>query len=129
MDFSAMEEEAKGKSERSFGEEDEKKARSFRYEDYNNRRVFLRSYPLHWTDDEVDDDYDVMATQGMLDDSKRGKITAIKRRALIVLRWSEGKVLILKKLKNKVCFYLVTCCPFRLKQPSPSLLSIFKCSK
>lgn len=29
-------------------EENEMRARSFRYEDYNNRRVFLRSYPLHW---------------------------------------------------------------------------------
>ncbi|KAF5183913.1 hypothetical protein FRX31_026500 [Thalictrum thalictroides] len=28
-------------------EENETRSRSFRYEDYNNRRVFLRSYPLH----------------------------------------------------------------------------------
>lgn len=29
-------------------EEDGMRAKSFRYEDYNTRRVFLRSYPLHW---------------------------------------------------------------------------------
>ncbi|KAE8698920.1 hypothetical protein F3Y22_tig00110597pilonHSYRG01086 [Hibiscus syriacus] len=33
-------------------EEDGVRIRSFRYEDYNNRRVFLRSYPLRSGEDE-----------------------------------------------------------------------------
>lgn len=28
------------------------RTRSFRDENYNNRRTFLRSYPLHWGEDE-----------------------------------------------------------------------------
>nr|DAD46427.1 TPA_asm: hypothetical protein HUJ06_016364 [Nelumbo nucifera] len=114
MDSSIMEEE-----------ESEKRVRSFRYEDYNNRRVFLRSYPLNWDDEEViDDEHADATTQGMLKVSKAGKVNVLKERVLYVLRWSEGKVFLLKrKLKHKVAFYLVACHSFGFK-PSPSLLSV-----
>ncbi|KAJ4966060.1 hypothetical protein NE237_017909 [Protea cynaroides] len=126
MDFSTMEEDRNEKTERIFGEEDEKRARSFRDEDYNNRRVFLRSYPLHWAEDQINNDNvdeEVETNQGILNVSKSGKMTALKKKVLYVVRWSEGKVLIFKKLKNKVAFYLVTCHPFGLKHSS-SLLSV-----
>ena len=43
-------------------EEDGMRARSFRYEDYNTRRVFLRSYPLHWgTESEAEESVEATA--------------------------------------------------------------------
>ncbi|KAK2969280.1 hypothetical protein RJ640_030821 [Escallonia rubra] len=48
-------------------EEDGLRTRSFRNEDYNNRRVFLRSYPLQWggEDEESKEDTAGVMTKGV----------------------------------------------------------------
>ncbi|KAK3040835.1 hypothetical protein RJ639_029179 [Escallonia herrerae] len=48
-------------------EEDGLRTRSFRNEDYNNRRVFLRSYPLQWggEDEESKEDTAGVTTKGV----------------------------------------------------------------
>jgi hypothetical protein len=63
------------------------KMRSVHHEDYNNRRVFLRSYPLHCgAADETITEEMVSAT------NKNTENKPMKR-----INWNEGKVLVLRK--------------------------------
>ncbi|KAG9455552.1 hypothetical protein H6P81_000060 [Aristolochia fimbriata] len=98
-------------------EEDGVRARSFRYEDYNNRRIFLRSYPLHWRGGGEEDE-----EENEEEGDHQGKRGGVKGRLLGVIKRSGGKGMVLRRLKNKVTFYLVACRPFRFK-PTNSLLS------
>lgn len=116
-------------------EENGIRARSFRNEDYNNRRVFLRSYPLDWgeTDDESKDmgitqritkekgktqriTKDKSKTQGTTKecDAKR----PISKKVLAVLKWGGGKILILRRFRHRIVVYVVTCLPIRFKAPT-----------
>ncbi|KAL3582648.1 hypothetical protein D5086_016980 [Populus alba] len=73
------------------------KTRSLRFEDNNNRRVFLRSYPLPFgAEDEKTNDEKVSAT------NKDTEKKPIRRMFLAVIHWGEGKVLILRKFKHKL---------------------------
>lgn len=99
------------------GQEDGVRVRSFRYEDYNNRRAFLRSYPLNWEGEEEEEEEVVVKS------SKVGKRGVVKGIFLSAFQWSGGKVLLLRKIKHKVAFYLVACHPFGFK-PTSSLLSV-----
>ncbi|OVA05623.1 hypothetical protein BVC80_8417g5 [Macleaya cordata] len=132
MDFSASME----------GEEEiGKRTRSFRDEDYNNRRVFLRSYPLYLEEnrasragEEEEEEKLAIVVMGSSTTKEKemvrilttkgstGKINNVfKGRVLRVLHWGERKVLHLNKLKHKLSFCLVACHPFGLKHHSPSL--------
>ncbi|KAF8399929.1 hypothetical protein HHK36_015800 [Tetracentron sinense] len=101
-------------------EEHEMRSRSFRYEDYNNRRVFLRSYPLHWGEEGEG--------QGEGEEEKEDKVStvskggegkkSVKKIFLSVFHWGGGKVLVLRKFKHKIAFYLVACHPFGFKPPT-----------
>ncbi|XXG57503.1 hypothetical protein AAC387_Pa03g4639 [Persea americana] len=97
--------------------EDGGRVRSFRYEDYNNRRAFLRSYPLNWEGEEDEEE------EAMVKSSKVGTRGAVKGIFLSVFQWRGGKVLLLRKIKHKVAYYLVACHPFGFKSTS-SLLSV-----
>ena len=85
------------------------RVRSFRYEDYNTRRAFLRSYPLDWGEDE-----------GKNEDTERinkestGKGPA-KKIFLSVFHWSGEKTVILRRFKHKLTVYVIACIPVRFK--------------
>ncbi|KAL5975440.1 hypothetical protein ACLOJK_019762 [Asimina triloba] len=101
-------------------EEDGVRARSFRYEDYNNRRAFLRSYPLHWEIDERTGDEEEEAEEKT---SAAGRDRRMKKRILSIFQWRGGKIFLLRKLKTKVAtFYLAACSPLGLNQ-TKSLLT------
>jgi hypothetical protein len=78
-------------------EENGTKTRSLRFQDYYNRRVFLRSYPLHFgAEDEKTIEEKVSAT------NKDTEKKPIRRMFSAVIHWGEGKVLILRKFKDKL---------------------------
>ena len=94
-----------------------KPTRSFRYEDYSTRRVFLRSYPLQWDWSPVPDDDEkhglgsaTDATVGSGDD-KCGGARGCKRMQLVklVVEWGEDKLLLLRRAKKRLALYLVGC--------------------
>lgn len=109
------------------------RARSFRYEDYNARRVFLRSYPLHWgTESEAEESADSAAAAAAKYSSKEeaakvrnrtnGK-KPIKKIILAVVQWGGEKILVLRRIKHKITIYVVNCVPLNFKLPTP-LISI-----
>ncbi|XWS69223.1 hypothetical protein CRYUN_Cryun04dG0160900 [Craigia yunnanensis] len=79
---------------------------SFRYEDYNNRRVFLRSYPLHWGEDEET----VTVTKKNITGKK-----PIKKIIQSAFHWSGEKVVILRRFKDMLTVYVISCIPIRFK--------------
>ncbi|KAD2804002.1 hypothetical protein R6Q59_031776 [Mikania micrantha] len=121
------------------------RTRSFKYEDYNNRRVFLRSYPLY-----VDHDDDHQETQppelttkrgdhkvryglgvgdtcefGHDDENKKAKKKlkmkkkqeTIKKIMVTIALWGDERIVVLKRFKHKVSFYVVACFPVTFKPP------------
>ncbi|KAF5746455.1 hypothetical protein HS088_TW06G00626 [Tripterygium wilfordii] len=92
-------------------EENGMRARSFRYEDYNNRRVFLRSYPLHWGESEEEKEEMVIHTTTMSSTEKK----PIKKIILSVVHWGGGKVVVLRRFRHKVSVYVIACIPVGLK--------------
>ncbi|KAL9364145.1 hypothetical protein Peur_042018 [Populus x canadensis] len=94
------------------------KTRSHRFEDYNNRGVFLRSYPLPFgAEDEKPNDEKVSAT------NKDTERKPIRMMFLAVIHWGEGKVLILRKFKHKLQLYIIACMPISFNPPT-ALVSI-----
>lgn len=121
-------------------EEDGKRARSFRDEDYDTRRVFLRSYPLYVEvnrkgseDDEDDVNHLAIVVYGSTDDAekiqekeikengkeefvkilkvKKKKINnVIKSRVYRVLRWGERKVLHINKFSKHKLSFCLVAC-------------------
>ncbi|KQK18453.1 uncharacterized protein LOC100835391 [Brachypodium distachyon] len=90
-----------------------KPTRSFRYEDYSTRRVFLRSYPLQW-------DASDGKQQGQLGDEKhseededgyeRRRDRKWKRQVVVaVVEWGEEKLLLLRRVKKRLALYLLGC--------------------
>lgn len=116
-------------------EEDGVRARSFRYEDYNTRRAFLRSYPLHWgQDSEAEESKEVGGsnTTGKSYYKKEpSKGTArrtngkkpIAKIVFAVIQWSEERAVVFKRFKHKITVYVVSCVPMSLKAPT-ALISV-----
>ncbi|KAL2233916.1 UNVERIFIED_CONTAM: hypothetical protein Sindi_1123800 [Sesamum indicum] len=103
-------------------EEGGMRARSFRYEDYNTRRVFLRSYPLHWgADSGVEESREAAATaedrKVQPDKAANGK-KRIKKIILAVIQWGEDRVLVFRKFNHKIMIYVVNCVPINFKPPT-----------
>ncbi|KAL4573841.1 hypothetical protein LXL04_020661 [Taraxacum kok-saghyz] len=110
-------------------EGDTLRTRSFRNEDYNNRRVFLRSYPLHFNNDEDHQEQEtyviVDATSADGDDYKKQKKTmkmkkkkeAMKKIMVTIIEWGGGRGVVFRNFKHKVSFYVVACFPLVFKQP------------
>lgn len=100
-------------------EQEAMKTRSFRDETYSSRRVFLRSYPLQW--EEVEDEEEEREVDvGHHDEGEVGKFS-LKGKFVAVFHWGEDKVFLLRKIKNKVALYLVSCHPFGFKSSKKML--------
>ncbi|KAJ4710866.1 1,3-beta-glucan synthase component bgs4 [Melia azedarach] len=93
-------------------EENGMRKRSFRCEDYNNRRVFLRSYPLHWEGEDKENDEETVVTK------RNTKKKPIKKIILSMFHWGEGKVLVLRRFKHKFTIYIIACIPVGFKSPT-----------
>ncbi|XVF43740.1 hypothetical protein PTKIN_Ptkin02bG0064800 [Pterospermum kingtungense] len=85
-----------------------RRSRSFRNEDYINRRAFLRSYPLHWGEDEE--------TVTVTKESSAGK-KPIKKIIPFALPW-RGKKAILRRFKDNLTVYVFACIPIRFRSTS-----------
>ena len=96
------------------------RTRSFRNEDYNNRRAFLRSYPLYGGGDQ---DEDVKAESEKAAANETTSKKPMKKIILSVFHWGGERVLVLRRFKHKVTFYVVTCLPVGLKAPT-ALISV-----
>ncbi|KAM2057786.1 hypothetical protein ACFX16_030434 [Malus domestica] len=109
------------------------RTRSFRDEDYTNRRVFLRSYPLDWElggDDKNHKEAAAAGGGGSTDkmrsmrtgkddcSSGRSEKPMIRRIILSVFHWGGGKVLVLRRFKNKLAIYVISCIPIGFKPPT-----------
>ncbi|KAG9147246.1 hypothetical protein Leryth_017993 [Lithospermum erythrorhizon] len=92
--------------------------KSFRNEDYNNRRAFLRSYPLHRADESVGNNNEATNTEVL---RKRRK--QMKKIILAILEWKGEKIIVLRRLKLKVQLCMFTCLPVGFRGPS-GLISI-----
>uniref|UniRef100_A0A0A9FU81 Uncharacterized protein n=1 Tax=Arundo donax TaxID=35708 RepID=A0A0A9FU81_ARUDO len=110
-------------------EEEEEKAvkptRSFRYEDYSTRRVFLRSYPLQWewsaAPDEKQDSApgatknraygggDGDGDGGDRGDERCGGMGWKRQVVVAVVEWGEEKLLVLRRAKKRLALYLLGC--------------------
>ncbi|GMP82420.1 hypothetical protein CsSME_00036730 [Camellia sinensis var. sinensis] len=85
------------------------RTRSFRYKDYNNRRVFLRRYPLQWGGKDEEIKKDIVRVH------KGGNA---KQLSASIFQWGEGRVLVLRRFKHKITFYIIACLPNGFKPPS-----------
>ena len=100
-----------------------KPTRSFRYEDYSTRRVFLRSYPLQWDwspaqDDDEKDSLSPAHAEAAAgnradhadDDECYGCSKRWKRQVVAaVTKWGEDKLLLLRRAKKRLALYLIGC--------------------
>ncbi|NP_001142819.1 hypothetical protein Zm00014a_040304 [Zea mays] len=92
--------------------EETKLTRSFRYEDYSTRRVFLRSYPLQWdwSPSRDDDDDDKQDGQDAADgDECCGSRRWKSKMVAAVTEWGEDKLLLLRRAKKRLALYLIGC--------------------
>ncbi|KAL8495311.1 hypothetical protein ACS0TY_019459 [Phlomoides rotata] len=106
--------------------EDGMRARSFRYEDYNTRRVFLRSYPLHWgAESEAEESAASEAAAKYNSKEEPGKVgkKPIKKIILAVVHWGGERILVFRRIKHKITIYVVNCVPMNFKVPT-GLISI-----
>ncbi|KAB1212996.1 hypothetical protein CJ030_MR5G025807 [Morella rubra] len=95
-------------------QEDGLRTRSFRNEDYNNRRVFLRSYPLQWGGDDEHIEEDI---ERITDGSSQKKF--MKKIILSVFFWGGERVLLLRRLKHKLTTCVISCIPAGFKTLQP----------
>uniref|UniRef100_A0A0E0E1H1 Uncharacterized protein n=1 Tax=Oryza meridionalis TaxID=40149 RepID=A0A0E0E1H1_9ORYZ len=106
-----------------------KPTRSFRYEDYSTRRVFLRSYPLQWdwsSPAPGEKEKQVQGAAAMAaknsaagggeeeeeedDDERGGRRWRWRRQAAVaVVEWGEEKLLLLRRVKKRLALYLIGC--------------------
>ncbi|CAN6178235.1 unnamed protein product [Urochloa humidicola] len=95
-----------------------KPTRSFRYEDYSTRRVFLRSYPLQWDWSPAPDDDEkhglaggaAEEASGNDGDERCGGVRGWKRQVVeVVVEWGEDKLLLLRRAKKRLALYLLGC--------------------
>lgn len=90
------------------------RARSFREEGYNNRRIFLRSYPLHWGgEDSKSKEMERTAPKGTNEKKK-----PLKKIIISIFNWGEERVLIFRRYKNKIIVYVISCLPVGFKPPA-----------
>ncbi|KAH7689471.1 hypothetical protein IHE45_03G100400 [Dioscorea alata] len=96
-------------------EEGVTKPKSFKDEEYCNRRVFLRSYPLQWEENQVLE----AEQEEEQEEEEEGEVphssSSLKGKLIALIHWNEGKLLLLRRIKNKMTFYLVSCYSFAFK--------------
>ncbi|WVZ80993.1 hypothetical protein U9M48_028421 [Paspalum notatum var. saurae] len=104
-----------GHSDRKITREEEeevavKPTRSFRYEDYSTRRVFLRSYPLQWDDDEKHGGLSAEDAARNTADGDEHCGRGWKRQVVVAMvEWGEDKLLLLRRAKKRLALYLLGC--------------------
>ncbi|KAL5199213.1 hypothetical protein ABZP36_020416 [Zizania latifolia] len=105
-----------------------KPTRSFRYEDYSTRRVFLRSYPLQWDWSPAPEEKQQQAGQAAADKNRSAGgsageeeeededgVESCGRRwrrqvAEAVVGWGEEKLLgLLSRVKKRLALYMIGC--------------------
>ncbi|CAL9755455.1 unnamed protein product [Musa acuminata subsp. burmannicoides] len=101
--------------------EDGMRTRSFRDEDYSNRRAFLRSYPLQWGEQKEEEEREDYQKEPA---ASREHQASLKTRLAVVLQWGGATLLLLKRWKRKIGCYSVTCGPFGFNKPSHKLLPV-----
>ena len=98
------------------------RTRSFRGENYNGR-AFLRSYPLHWGEDE----YSKEDTARVADNGNQKKDECNKEETqkkprkkifLSVFYWGGKKILLFGRLKHQLEIYVIACIPNGVKKPT-----------
>lgn len=104
------------------------RTRSFRDEDYNNRRVFLRSYPLDWELGGGDQNDKEAGGDASTDEMRRSKRSnkdcssrskkPLRKIILALYHWGGGKVLVLRRFKHKLTIYVISCIPVGFKPPT-----------
>lgn len=114
------------------------RSRSFRNEDYNTRRVFLRSYPLQWGDDggekeaaaggggggEKKGKEETTATgRESAAETSEGMKSCMKKIVVAAFQWRGERGLVLRKFKHKFTLYFVTCIPVGFKAPTHAFIS------
>lgn len=100
-------------------EKDQMKSSSFRYEDYNNRRAFLRSYPLFWGgEDENGEEEGKESVKVEAAKETNSKKKNMKKFILAMFQWGGERVVIFRRFKHKVTLYVITCLPVGLKAPT-----------
>jgi hypothetical protein len=87
-----------------------KPTKSFRYEDYSTRRVFLRSYPLQWESPAPGGaDGEKPGNGGYVAADEVGEEHRNRRWVVAVVEWGEDKLLLLKRAKKRLALYLLGC--------------------
>nr|GLL40642.1 hypothetical protein PRUPE_4G256400 [Ipomoea trifida] len=114
------------------------RSRSFRDEDYNTRRVFLRSYPLQWGDEgekeaaaaaggggggEKKGEEETTATARESAETSEGMKSCMKKIVVAAFQWRGERSLVLRKFKHKFTLYFVTCIPVGFKAPTHAFIS------
>ncbi|KAK1377341.1 hypothetical protein POM88_033534 [Heracleum sosnowskyi] len=90
------------------------RAGSFREEGYVNRRIFLRSYPLHWGgEDDKSKELEKPAPKGTNEAKK-----PLKKIIISIFNWGEERVLIFRRCKKKIIVYAISCLPVGFKPPA-----------
>lgn len=92
------------------------RTKSFREEDYNNRRVFLRSYPLRWGGEDEGKDEEIKVVSTESNSNRKKKL--IKKMIVSVIHWSGGKVLVLRRFKHKFTIHVIACIALSFKRPT-----------
>ncbi|KAK1381605.1 hypothetical protein POM88_028349 [Heracleum sosnowskyi] len=98
-------------------DEKDPRERSFRNEDYNIRRVFLRSYPLQWGGDDEEVKIEENKKESTRVRMSRGG--KVKKMILAVVHCGEDRSLVLSRFKDKINFYLVACFHVSFKTTTP----------
>ncbi|KAM3753843.1 hypothetical protein ACB098_03G122700 [Castanea mollissima] len=108
------------------------RTRSFRDENYN-RRVFLRSYPLHWGEDEYSkedtarvadnsnqkkDEYNKEETIAVTVKDQSDQKKPKKKIFLCVFYWGVKKISFLRRLKHQLEIYFIAFIPNGFKKPT-----------
>ncbi|KAH0459494.1 hypothetical protein IEQ34_012308 [Dendrobium chrysotoxum] len=81
--------------------------KSFKEEDMTSRRIFLRSYPLRWEEqeEELADEFSPQKEALQPIEKKRhcSKLKSLIKNNLIeMFNWGQEKLILLKKIKNKI---------------------------
>lgn len=99
------------------------KRRSFRDEAMANRRVFLRSYPLLWEEEEEREGREEGESERVSQSIKRywKAKSLLKGSCSTLLQWGEEKLQLLRKAKKDVAFYIFACNPFGFKSQTKFL--------
>lgn len=109
------------------------RTRSFRDENYNNRRAFWRSYPLHWGEDEYSkedtarvadnsnqkkDEYKKEETTTVTVEDQSDQKKPKKKIFLSVFYWGGKKILLFRRLKHQLEIHFIACIPNGFKKPT-----------